>query len=229
MIKDKLFLLKKIVSGQRIHEFVRLNEHPEISTNCIYAVNHSCKWDTSYLIELLPRNFYILAGKQRLKLTDRIGFIWNGTVWVDRKNKKSRNTVKEKLKNLLEKGKNILIFPEGTWNLTPSTPALPLYWGIIDIAQSMNVPVVPLCLAYRENECFVKYGEPIYIAKECDKNRQIQELRDVFATLKWDIWDMFPVEKRSEIDDDYWEREVTRRLNEYKLLDYEYEMSCVRK
>ena len=35
---------------------------------------------------------------------------------------------------------------------------------------------------------------------------------------------MFPVEKRSEIDDDYWEREVTRRLNEYKLLDFEYEI-----
>lgn len=222
-------MLKKIMSRQRIHEFVMLNEHPEISTNCIYAVNHSCKWDTQYLIELLPRNFYILAGKQRLKLIDRIGVIWNGAVWVDRKSKKSRGAVKERLKNLLKKGKNILIFPEATWNLTPSTPVLPLYWGIIEIAQSMKIPIVPVCLEYREDECFVKYGEPIYIAKECDKDRQIQELRDVFATLKWDIWDMFPVEKRITIADDYWEIEVTRRLNEYKLLDYEYEMSCVRK
>lgn len=225
----RMRLLKKIVKTQRRHRFVILNEHPFCLASCIYAVNHSCKWDTSYLIELLPRNFYILAGKQRLKLTDRIGVILNGTVWVDRKSKKSRNAVKEKLKRLLGRGKNILIFPEGTWNLTPSTPVLPLYWGIIEIAQYMNVPVVPMCLEYRADECFVKYGEPIYIAKECDKDRQIQELRDVFATLKWDIWDMFSVEKRSEIADDYWEREVTKRLNEYKLLDYEYEMSCVRK
>ena len=222
-------MLKKLVSKQRIHKFVMVNEHPEIATNCIYAVNHSCKWDTSYLIELLPRHFYILAGKQRLKLMDRIGVIWNGAVWVDRKSTRSRNAVKEKLKGLLGKGKNILIFPEGTWNLTPSTPVLPLYWGIIEMAQSVKVPIIPVCLEYMEDECFVKYGEPIYMAEECDKNRQIQELRDVFATLKWDIWDMFPIEKRSEIDDDYWEREVIRRLNEYKLLDYEYEMSCIRK
>ena len=39
---------------------------------------------------------------------------------------------------------------------------------------------------------------------------------------------MFPCEKRIDIDDDYWNQEVLRRLKEYKLLNYEYEQSCVR-
>ena len=51
--------------------------------------------------------------------------------------------------------------------------------------------------------------------------------KDIFAFMK-ELWEMFPCEKRKDIDDDYWNKEVLRRLKEYKLLNYEYEQSCVR-
>ena len=35
--------------------------------------------------------------------------------------------------DLLNNGANLIMFPEDTWNLTPSKPMLSLYWGIIDI------------------------------------------------------------------------------------------------
>lgn len=75
----------------------------------------------------------------------------------------------------------------------------------------------------------VKYGELIYVDEKMDKSECIQNLRDVFATLKWGIWEMLPACKRCDFEDDYWDKEVQRRLKEYELLDYEYEMSCVRK
>ena len=31
-------------------------------------------------------------------------------------------------------------------------------------------------------------------------------------------------DKRCDVKDDYWKKEVWRRFNEYELLDYEYEM-----
>ena len=220
-------LLKLVIKTQRIHKFVFLNAPPTVKGNCIYAVNHSCKWDFQYMVELAPKHFYVLAGKQRLKFIDRIAFIWNGVVWVDRKNKKSKSNSKEKMHALAKKGRSLCIFPEGTWNLSPSAPVLPIYWGVIDVAKSTETPIVPVCLEYRD-KCYVKYGEPITLDKDADKLEAIQQLRDIFATLKWDIWESFPCEKRADIDDNYWNEEVSRRLKEYTLLDYEYEMSCIR-
>lgn len=93
-------LLKMILKGQRIHKFHELNKHPDLKSNCIYAANHSCKWDGQYLMEIIPGEFSFLAGKQRMKFIDRFGLTWNGIIWVDRKDKKSKAA--SKLKN--EKG-----------------------------------------------------------------------------------------------------------------------------
>ncbi|MBR3833727.1 MAG: 1-acyl-sn-glycerol-3-phosphate acyltransferase [Lachnospiraceae bacterium] len=222
-------LLKKILKGQRIHKFQEVNEHPTLKSNCIYAANHSCKWDGQYLMELIPGEFSFLAGKQRMKFIDRFGLTWNGIIWVDRKDKKSKALSKQKMKKVINKGKSLCIFPEGTWNLEPSLPVLPLYWGVIEMAQTTHVPIVPVCLEYVDDICYVKYGEVISVDKDADKAERIQYLREVLATLKWDIWEMLPTCKRCNVEEDYWDREVQRRLKEYELLDYEYEMSCVRK
>ena len=40
---------------------------------------------------------------------------------------------------------------------------------------------------------------------------------------------MILIPKRCNVEEDYWDKEIQRRLKEYELLDYEYEMSCVRK
>lgn len=133
------------------------------------------------------------------------------------------------MKKVLNKGKSLCIFPEGTWNLEPSLPVLPLYLGVIEIAQTTKVPIVPMCLEYVGDTCYVKYGEVIHIDEKANKAESIQSLRDVLATLKWDIWEMLPACKRCDKDIEYWDKEVQRRLKEYELLDYEYEMSCVRK
>lgn len=221
-------LLKIIMKSIRKHEFHYINEVPNVLGNCIYAVNHSCKWDFQYMVELAPKPFTILAGKQRLNFIDRVGFIWNGTVWVDRQNKGSKAKSKEKLNKLLKKENNICIFPEETWNLTPEKPMLPLHWGVIDLAQKNGVPIIPICLEYRENICYVKAGEPIFVAEDADKLEEITKLRDIFATIRWEQWEMFPQEKRCDVEEDYWEKYIADRLAEYQKLDYEYEKSCIR-
>lgn len=221
-------ILKCIIRTQRKHKFVFLNKHPDVPGNCIYAVNHSCKWDAQYMMELGKGRCFILTGKQRLLLLDRIVFHLNGAVWVDRKDKSSKASSKEKMEAVLRKGNSLCIFPEGTWNLRSSLPVLPLYWGIVDVAKNSGVPIVPMCFEYRGKECFVKYGDIVNVGKDADKVEVIDRLRDTFATLKWDIWEGFPSECRKDISPEYWDNEMVRRLREYKKLDYAYEMSCVR-
>jgi len=221
-------ILKCIIRTQRKHEFVFLNQQPDIEGNCIYAVNHSCKWDGQYMMELGRGRCYILVGKQRLLLLDRIVFHLNGAVWVNRKDKASKAASKEKMQKVLKRGHCLCIFPEGTWNLHPSLPVLPLYWGIVAVAKNSRLPIVPVCFEYHEKECLVKYGETFYVREDEEKEEVINRLRDTFATLKWEIWEGSSVEHRQNISDEYWEEEIARRLREYKKLDYEYEMSCVR-
>lgn len=85
-------------------------------------------------------------------------------------------------------GQNICVFPEGTWNLTPSKPMLPLYWGIIDIARTTGRPIIPVVLEYRAFDCYVKWGAPIYVSSKDNKQSKIDELSDEMAALRWEIW-----------------------------------------
>lgn len=51
----------------------------------IYTANYSCAHDILFLIQIIKTHFYLLMGRQRLKLIDYIFFMLNGTVWEGRK------------------------------------------------------------------------------------------------------------------------------------------------
>ena len=74
----------------------------------------------------------------------------------------------------------------------------------------------------------MKAGEPIFVAEDADKLEEITKLRDIFATIRWEQWEMFPQEKRCDVEEDYWEKYIADRLAEYQKLDYEYEKGCIR-
>lgn len=221
-------ILLKAMKSQRKHELHILNDCPQKAENAIYALNHSCRYDVPYAAEAIRRHSYVLAGRQRLDLMDSIVLYLNGAVYVDRKSRYSKTKVKSQLKTLLRNGNNLIMFPEGTWNLTPSKPMLPLYWGIMDIARETKCPIIPLVLEYKGQDCYIKYGEPICVKEMDTKQEKIEQLSDVMASLKWDIWEMFPIMQRREFDGTEWEKEKCRRLAEYPKLDYVYEKSFIR-
>lgn len=163
-------LLLSLMKCQHKHQLHIMNSRPDIDGNAIYAINHSCKFDMIYASELIEVHSYVLAGKQRMRLMDRLIFFLNGVIYVDRKNKVSKALAKERMKKILTEGQNLCMFPEGTWNLTPSKPMLPLYWGIIDIARETKRPIIPLVLEFREKVCYVKWGG-VYTLRQGRTNR----------------------------------------------------------
>lgn len=221
-------LLLKIIKQQRRHKLHILNSPPQVALNAIYVVNHSCKYDFPYAAEVIKHHTYVLVGKQHLYLIDKIAFFLNGVIYVDRKSKTDKAFVKNKIIKLMLNGENLCVFPEGTWNLTPSKPMLPLYWGVVDIARETKCPIIPLVLEYKEKDCYVKWGNLIYVTERDIKQNKIRELSDEMATLKWNIWEMFPRVLRKEIGETEWEKEKEQRLAEYPKLDYEYEKSIIR-
>lgn len=223
----KLLILKAmhIIQG---YEIINLNDENRFSTNAIYAFNHSCFLDAPVSVEVVKHHCYILAGVQNLRIIDKLFLYMNGVVWVDRHNAKIRNDAARQMTELLKKGKNIIYFPEGTWNLHPAKPMLPMYWGGVNIARESNCPIVPVCMEYYGKKVYVRFGSPIIVQPNDDKRKKFEELTEAFSTLKWEIWEQFPVMKRESINMG-WDREVRGRLDAYPKLDYEYEKSVIRK
>lgn len=195
----------------------------------IYVVNHTNSYDVPVVSEVIKKHFHIIVGKQPLNATDRIAFNLNGAIWIDRKNSDSKHLARIEIEKCLKDKANILLFPEGTWNRSPNKIMLPLYWGVIDIAKSCNVPICPIVLDYASDVCFAKVGKIIKIDQYKDKSIEIKLLRDVMATLKWEIWESQPKLKRSEIDERYFENLLSQEVKEYPKIDLEYEHSVVLK
>lgn len=220
-------ILKRFIKFPQ--NLIELNKMPSVNDKAIYAFNHSCRWDVSIAFFVVKRPVYVLAGKQRLEFLDWLGIVLNGCVWVDRQDKKSGKDSMKKMEKILLKGNGMVIFPEATWNLTESEPMLPIYWGVIELAKRTSAPIIPIILEYRGNNCYVKYGEAVYVSKSDDKRKKAEFLEDSMATIKWDIWGNFEIERRSNVFADVWNIEKERRLKEYPKLDWKYEKSCIRK
>lgn len=124
---------------------------------------------------------------------------------------------------------NLLIFPEGTWNLEMSLPMLPMYWGAIRLAQETGCPIIPFVEEDIDNQCYVNFGHPFSVLTGADKTVEIEMLRDVMATLRWTIWEQFSVKRRKEIKTDEWKIEKKRRLDEYLKLNWKVERKYIRK
>ena len=195
----------------------------------IYTMNHFCFADTPIMGRITPKRSYILLGKQRLGFSDWLYFILNGVIFVDRKDKEDMAASKQAMSAYLSKGRSIVMFPEGTWNLTENQMMLPMKWGIIDIARETGAQIIPTALEYdrEKKKCFVRFGEPMLFLSEDNKADAISALRDTLATMRWDFWERNGTFSRKKLDMDAERKKLFYSVEEYPPIDWEYESSCI--
>ena len=195
----------------------------------IYAVNHFCFADTPIMGRITPKRSYILLGKQRLGFSDWLYFILNGVIFVDRKDKEDMAASKQAMTAYLSKGRSIVMFPEGTWNMTENLLMLPMKWGIIDIARETGAQIIPTALEYdrEKKKCFVRFGAPMLISPEDNKGDAISALRDTLATMRWDFWERNGTFRRKDLNMDAEQKKLFYSVDEYPPIDWEYESSCI--
>lgn len=195
----------------------------------IYAVNHFCFADTPIMGRITPMRSYILLGKQRLGFSDWLYFILNGVIFVDRKDKEDMAASKLTMSAYLNTGRSIVIFPEGTWNLTENQLILPMKWGIIDIAQETGAQIIPTLLEYdrEQKKCFVRFGTPMIFSPEDIKAEAIVALRDTMATMRWKFWERKGTFRRADLDVYAERKKQFYSVDEYPPIDWEYENSCI--
>ncbi len=231
LLKDVIRPVLSLIASTRVPYKIVIEERCRLLPvrPVIYAVNHFCFADTPIIGRIVPKRSYILAGKQRLREADLLYFILNGAIFADRKDKEDMAASKQAMITYLKKGRSVIMFPEGTWNLTENQLMMPMKWGIIDIAKEVGAQIVTAVLEYdrERKKCYVRFGEPMIFNSEENKAEAICRLRDAMGTMRWEFWERKGVFSRAELDMDTERWMQFYSVAEYPPIDWEYESSCI--
>lgn len=124
--------------------FKRIYEAPhDKKRSYIFLSNHISYLDAAVIVKAYRQPFRPL-GKVELKKIPVFGFIYNrAIVSVDRSNPNDRANSVRLLKSITRKGISVLVFPEGTFNLT-GQPLKEFYDGAFRVAIETQIPLKPV-------------------------------------------------------------------------------------
>lgn len=227
IIHPFILVLMKLAHNLKI-EYI--NDKKIYDGTAIFSVNHTNSHDIPTTCRIIKNHSYVLV-ENGVEHKDLNGFVLklNGAIFIDRKSKADRNRSKEDIIKTLLHNNSVIMYPEGTWNMSPNQIMLPLNWGIIDIAKRTDMPIVPIILEYYQGKVLVNIGDPIKVDINDNKLESINKLRDIMATMRWEIWEKLPKLNREEISNDYFEKIINFYLEEYPKLNVEYEKSVILK
>lgn len=216
-----IFVIKNRINGFTCK--VIKDEREKTDRPIIFALTHVGKFDIEVSAVAIKDHFYLLSGDyEHLQgLVDGAFLLVNGVLFFNEKVKWDRAEVVDRMIEHLKQGGDLMYFPEGTWNLKSELPVLPCYWGIIDVAQKSNAIIIPVAVEQYGKRFIINIGKNIdmlkYGLENTEKEKAITELRDIMATLKWEIWESESTLNRSEITADYWDDYVSDRLSEWNF------------
>lgn len=209
----------------KIHSKIEQTKKPKI-----FCITHIGKYDIEICSEVLKEHYYLLSGDfENLHGTIDGGLIeLNGIIYLNKSDKEDKTKSKEKCIEILKQSGNIMWFPEGIWNLSPNLPVLPLPYGIIEVAVKADAIIVPVAIEQYDKEFRINIGSSFwlddYINRFTDMTElqlvAISDLRDILATLKWEIWESKPMLLRRKVSKDYFEIFINTRLAEWHGFTY---------
>ena len=208
------------------HEIVS-DKHSKTDRPVIFAVTHIGKFDIEVVSEAIKEHYYLLSGdfEHVYGHFDAAFLGINGVIYFNEILKEERQSAKDRMIQVLQDGGNLMYFPEGTWNMSPNLPVLPLYWGIVDIAKKGGAIIQPIAVEQYGKHFKINIGENfdvnLYGEDSGEKLCAINKLRDMLATLKYEIWDTEHI-KRAELHGDEWSGYVEKRFSEWKGFDINY-------
>ncbi len=191
--------LKLLSYNVKVHQDLRT---PNLNVPKIYAVTHIGRYDieASILTKGEQACFFwgdpgsLYKSPEKI-LTNKIGAIFADTGEDVRED--CHIGQKSMVKHLLN-GINVQIYPEGAFNVISNKVVMPIYDGTIKTALETGAPIVPTSIVKYGKDLYISYGKEI-LADSLNSNNIKEEsrnLRDVLATLKWELIREYSGEKR---------------------------------
>lgn len=232
-----VLVIERLLRGTKIKivNKEQLNIVKCIQGPIIFAPTHCGKFDIQTLAEVLWQYRWLLLSGDPNFLPGTVEGYWpkfHGVIYVDRDDKEWRTRAKQEMITHLQNGGNIMMYPEGTWNLSPNLPMPPLFRGIADIAKETNATIIPFAqeIDDKNKTYYVKIGEPIYPTEE--PLSILENLRNQMAEMKWSLIEELPFCK-ADYDKEKlyseWDKYIEKRLSECSYYTFELSWKYARK
>lgn len=186
----------------------------------IFACTHIGGNDIQRTFQVIKEPAYLMLGDPGILYRMPIyqGLKLNGVIPLETKNKIDRKIAYNRSIELLSNGGNLLIYPEGAWNVTPNEIVMKTFVGTVRLAKELGVEIVPIAVEQYENKFYFNIGKNYSIDKDTlkDEVELNSELRDKLATLKWELLELQPILKRNSLCDNYineFQNEIVERCN----------------
>lgn len=82
----------------------------------------------------------------------------NGVIYVDEEDRGDKANTKNFMIKFLQSGRNIMIFPEGAWNLLENEIIRDIAYGTADAAISTDAVVVPIAIEQYDKQSVICGG-----------------------------------------------------------------------
>ena len=171
----------------------------------VYACTHVGEIDGLVAYEAYKDQAYWFWGDvgDYYKKLDYFLVSLNGAIAVDTWDKRDRQNALNTAIKVLKKKSNVMIFPEGTWNITENKPVMHLYTGSAQMALESGADIIPVAIELYGDTYYINIGENISREKyDPNMKRELtDDLRDAMATLKWEIFEKYGHIRRDELPD----------------------------
>lgn len=189
----------------------------------IFAINHRQADDIVLGANAVGKSAYIVFGNPYLALetTNGIGLWAYGMILMKRDDISSRKAAYEKMKYVIEHGGNIIIYPEGYWNLADDGQADERHladghnsecWliqdinvGILRLAKETGCEIVPTILHYDEvgkKRCFAHRGKAFQVTELDDIFAKKDELVHIMTNIYWGLMEKYSWYSRENLEKD---------------------------
>ena len=220
--------MKRVLLHQKLT--ILHDEREDTDKTIIYACTHIGRYDIEMALESIQDTCFLFLGspgKLYRSLNGVLVYLL-GFIGCDTTEKEDRHIAKELAIRTLKQGGNILIFPEGAWNITENQVVMKLYTGTIEMAIRSGADIVPIAIEQYEKSFYMNIGKNISLDETSDLNKKRKlsdDLRDTLCTLKWEIWEQFPITKRSSLPENmgqiFVEKIMSETANDYTLEEIE--------
>lgn len=196
----------------------------------IYACTHIGRYDIEMALESIQDTCFLFFGNpgKLYRSFDGIVAYLLGFIGCDTTEKEDRHIAKELAIRTLKQGGNILIWPEGAWNITENEVVMKLYTGAVEMAIRSGADIVPIAIEQYGKSFYVNIGKNISLNKSTnlnEKRKLSDDLRDILCTLKWEIWEQFPIIPRSSLPENmrqiFVETIMSETANDYTIEEIE--------
>lgn len=210
---DQLLSKEKIIILEDLHNIN--GNKPRI-----YACTHIGGNDIQRTFQVIKEPAYLMLGDPGILYKKVIykGLQMNGVIPLETTDKEDRKIAYNRAIELLQKNGNLLIYPEGAWNVSPNLLVMKIFTGTVRMAQETGAEIIPMAVEQYDKNFYFSIGENYSISNKADKDIKelTSELRDKLVTLKWGILESQPKLDRDKICDNYLEKfqsEIVNRCN----------------